>query len=82
MRSALLIAWLVASAPLDVSGLPPTYFLLQGDPNAAEANLSEIGSYLESNAQLRKELEELLEPPLDLGGRTAAELVREGRDTR
>jgi hypothetical protein len=37
---------------------------------------------VESNAQLRKELEELLEPPLDLGGRTAAELVRKGRDTR
>lgn len=37
---------------------------------------------VESNAQLRKELEELLEPPLDLGGQTAAELVREGRDTR
>ena len=37
--------WLVASAPPDVSGLPPTYFLLQGEPIAAEANFSEIRSY-------------------------------------
>jgi len=35
------------------------------------------------HARLRKELEELLDShPLDLGGKTAAELIREGRDNR
>lgn len=34
------------------------------------------------HARLRKEMKELLEPPLDLGGQTAAELIREGRDSR
>jgi hypothetical protein len=37
----------------------------------------------ESNARLRKELEELLDgPPLDLGGKSAAELIRHDRDHR
>jgi hypothetical protein len=36
-----------------------------------------------SQAQFRKELEELwAKHPIDLGGRTAAELIREGRDSR
>ena len=36
-----------------------------------------------NQAQLRKELEELwASHPIDLGGRTAAELIREGRDSR
>lgn len=36
-----------------------------------------------NQAQLRKELEELWDiRPIDLGGRTAAELIREGRDGR
>lgn len=36
-----------------------------------------------NQAALRKELEELMDAhPLDLGGKTAAELVREGRDNR
>jgi hypothetical protein len=35
------------------------------------------------HARLRKEIEELLDShPLDLGGKTAAELIREGRDSR
>jgi predicted DNA-binding protein len=35
------------------------------------------------HARLRKQLEELLDShPLDLGGKTAAELVRESRDSR
>ena len=38
---------------------------------------------VESNARLRKELEALLDShPVDLGGQTAAELVRAGRDNR
>lgn len=38
---------------------------------------------VESNAQLRKELEELFDShTVDLGGNTAAELVRWGRDHR
>ena len=38
---------------------------------------------VESNAQLRKELEELFDShTIDLGGSTAAELVRSGRDHR
>jgi hypothetical protein len=37
----------------------------------------------ESNARLRKELEDLwASHPIDLGGKTAAELIREGRDSR
>lgn len=33
--------------------------------------------------KLRKEIEDLLDShPLDLGGKTAAELIREGRDSR
>jgi metal-responsive CopG/Arc/MetJ family transcriptional regulator len=36
------------------------------------------------HARLRKEIEDLRasHPPLDLGGKTAAELIREGRDSR
>jgi oligoribonuclease (3'-5' exoribonuclease) len=38
---------------------------------------------VESNAQLRKELEELFAShSVDLGGNSAAELVRQGRDHR
>jgi hypothetical protein len=34
-------------------------------------------------ARLRKEIEDLMDGhPLDLGGKTAAELIREGRDSR
>jgi predicted transcriptional regulator len=37
----------------------------------------------ESNARLRAQLEAWLDDhPLDLGGKTAAELIREGRDNR
>jgi HicB_like antitoxin of bacterial toxin-antitoxin system len=37
----------------------------------------------ESNERLRKQLEAMLDShPVDLGGKTAAELVREGRDSR
>jgi hypothetical protein len=37
----------------------------------------------ESNARLRVRLEAWLDDhPLDLGGKTAAELIREGRDSR
>ena len=37
----------------------------------------------EDGAQLRKELEDLLDShQVDLGGKTAAQLVREGRDSR
>jgi hypothetical protein len=36
-----------------------------------------------NQAQFRKELEDLwASHPIDLGGRTAAELIREGRDSR
>jgi predicted transcriptional regulator len=36
-----------------------------------------------NQAQFRKELEEMWATnPIDLGGRTAAELIREGRDSR
>jgi predicted DNA-binding protein len=35
------------------------------------------------HARLRKEIEDLLDShPLDLGGKTAAELIRESRDSR
>ena len=46
-------ALLAAGAPPEISGLPPEYFLFQGAPDAAEANISEIRSYAESDAQLR-----------------------------
>jgi hypothetical protein len=37
----------------------------------------------EDGARLRKEMEDLLDShPLDLGGKTAAELIRESRDSR
>jgi pimeloyl-ACP methyl ester carboxylesterase len=56
--------WLVASAPPDVRGLPPAYFLFQGESKAAEANLSEIQSYAESDAQLRMGTGSLGDKPL------------------
>jgi pimeloyl-ACP methyl ester carboxylesterase len=46
--------WLLAAgAPPEISGLPAEYFLFQGAPDAAEANISEIRSYAESDTQVR-----------------------------
>ena len=44
--------------------MPPAYFLFQGESKAAEANISEIRSYVESNAQLRAGAGSLGDKPL------------------
>ena len=54
----------VALAPPELRGLPPEYFLFQGAPQAAEANISEIRSYAESDAQLRAGATTLEDKPL------------------
>jgi pimeloyl-ACP methyl ester carboxylesterase len=57
--------WLLAAAaPPELSALPMEYFLLQGAPAAAEANVSEIRSFAESDTQLRAEAGTLANKPL------------------
>jgi pimeloyl-ACP methyl ester carboxylesterase len=60
----LLGPWLADMAGPEVRGLPLFYFIQQGRPEAAEANLSEISSYADSNAQLRAEAGTLGDKPL------------------
>ena len=60
----LLGPWLADMAGPEVRGLPLVYFIQQGRPEAAEANLSEITSSAESNAQLRAEAGPLGDKPL------------------
>jgi pimeloyl-ACP methyl ester carboxylesterase len=55
---------LAAAARPDVRGLPPFHFVQRGNPAAAEANISEISSYLESNAQLHAEAGSLGDMPV------------------
>src|SRR4030095_2148761 len=45
--------WLAAAAPPEISSLPAQYFLFQGTPEAAEANVSEIRAFAESARQGR-----------------------------
>jgi pimeloyl-ACP methyl ester carboxylesterase len=54
----------LALAPPELRGLPPEYFLFQGAPQAAEANISEVRSYAESDAQLRAGAGPLGDKPL------------------
>jgi pimeloyl-ACP methyl ester carboxylesterase len=56
--------WLADRAGPEVRGLPLVYFLKQGEPAAAEANISEISSAAESNAQLEAEAGSLGDKPL------------------
>jgi pimeloyl-ACP methyl ester carboxylesterase len=56
--------WLVERAGPELRGLPLVYFLKQGEPAAAEANISEISSVAESNAQLEAEAGPLGDKPL------------------
>jgi len=58
--------WLAGLAGPEVRDLQPFYFVQQGHPAAAEANMSEISSYVQSNAQLRVEAGTLGDMPLTI----------------